>query len=152
MIRAKYVRLESPAGTVANFQGITGKNHKLVWISMDLIKVLLDKGVKVYEFIPGESTEDPETHVITTTENSEILLTLENYEDSNGGKEFTENDVIVTDLEKERNVKLKEIEENNLNLRVKEIIELTEKTSEDYLADEDPDKNDKILKPYLREY
>lgn len=134
-INAKYVRLKAPAGTVVNFQGITGKNHKQLWISTDLIKVLLDKKVKVYEFIPKKVDVDEATGEVTVTEeDKEIILDEDNYTTDNGGKELTDSDVVVIDLEKERHDKMKEIEASNLELRNQEILKLTEQMAKDYLA------------------
>lgn len=50
-ITAKNVRTLAFGGGVANFMGITGNSHKYFWLSTDLIKLMLDRHIKVYERI-----------------------------------------------------------------------------------------------------
>jgi hypothetical protein len=54
-ITAKNVRTLAFGGGVANFMGITGNSHKYFWLSTDLIKLMLDRHIKVYErLLPTE--------------------------------------------------------------------------------------------------
>jgi hypothetical protein len=54
-ITAKNVRTFAFGGGVANFMGITGNSHKYFWLSTDLIKLMLDRHIKVYErLLPTE--------------------------------------------------------------------------------------------------
>ena len=48
-ITAKNVRTLAPGGGVANFMGITGDSHKYFWLSTDLIKLMLDRHIRVFE-------------------------------------------------------------------------------------------------------
>ena len=54
-ITAKNVRTLAPGGGVANFMGITGDSHKYFWLSTDLIKLMLDRHIRVFErLLPTE--------------------------------------------------------------------------------------------------
>lgn len=90
-ITAKNVRTLAPGGGVANFMGITGNSHRYFWLSTDLIKLMLDRGIRVFE-----ENEDPEV--------KEVELTLENYNQDTGGATLDEDSdiVVIQDLEGQR--------------------------------------------------
>ena len=79
----KWVKILSPGGVVINYQGQTGFTNKPVVLSTDLIK----------EFI------DQKALVIELGEESEIILTEDNFDSDNGGLEVTEEDQIVENIE-----------------------------------------------------
>ena len=84
-VTAKMVRVVAPGGVVVNFQGQTGTN-RLAAISVENIKkLLMDKAI-VEEF-----KED----------GTVVRLTLENYNQDNGGIEVDESVTIAPDLDKE---------------------------------------------------
>lgn len=84
-VTAKMVRVVAPGGVVVNFQGQTGTN-RLAAISVENIKkLLMDKAI-VEEF-----KED----------GTVVRLTLENYNQDNGGIEVDESITIAPDLDKE---------------------------------------------------
>lgn len=88
-IKAKIVRTLAPAGVAANFMGITGNSHHYYPVEITLIEKMIKRGVLVYELLAEES-ENGET---------EVLLTLENFDQDNSGKQLEENIAIVPDLE-----------------------------------------------------
>lgn len=79
----KWVKILSPGGVVINYQGQTGFTNKPVVLSTDLIK----------EFI------DQKALVIELGEESETILTEDNFDSDNGGLEVTEEDQIVENIE-----------------------------------------------------
>lgn len=90
-IQAKMVRTLSPAGVSIGYQAYCGDSHWPQACPITLIKKMIDRGVLVYEQIPA--TED--------TDATELLLTLENYDQDNGGAEVPEDANIIPDLELE---------------------------------------------------
>ena len=90
-IQAKMVRTLSPAGVSIGYQAYCGDSHWPQACPITLIKKMIDRGVLVYEQIPA--TKD--------TDATELLLTLENYDQDNGGEEVPEDANIIPDLELE---------------------------------------------------
>lgn len=117
-VNAKYVRVVADAGMTANFMSIAGNSHRYHWLSSELIKAMLDKGINVYEKL-AEPAEDGSI---------EVELTEENYTSDNSGIVFNEASgaVVVQDLEKERADYLQEVHEEfmeKLGLEIKDQLE-----------------------------
>lgn len=113
-IKAKMIRTVCPAGVSINYVGMCGDSHFAFPVSITLIKTMIERGMSVYEQIPPEEEgEDP----------TELLLTLENYDQDNGGEVVAEDANIVPDIELEVNTQhAKEREEflTNKGLEIKE--------------------------------
>lgn len=90
-IKAKFVRTVAPAGVSINFTGICGNSHHYYAVDISLIKLMLERGVLVYEKLE-EPAEDGST---------EVLLTLDNYNTDLDGQEISSSEVIVPNIEKQ---------------------------------------------------
>lgn len=115
---AKYVRTLAPAGGVINFISITGNSHRYFWIASSAIKLMLDRGIKVFEKLKKADKDG----------NTEIELTLENYNTNNSGEEFDETAgyIVVKNLEEERANELKKLQEEfleEMGLKIAEELE-----------------------------
>lgn len=115
-IDAKYVRTLAPAGSTANFTSIAGNSHRYFWLSIDLIEALLEQGIKVFEKLKVQDANG----------NSEIELTLQNFNSNNNGIEYDDNEVVVKDHEAIRAKELKESKEEdlkNIGLEIKKAMD-----------------------------
>lgn len=114
-IKAKMIRTVCPAGVSINYVGMCGDSHFAFPVSITLIKTMIERGMSVYEQIPPDEEKG--------TEGTELLLTLENYDQDNGGEVVAEDANIVPDIELEVNTQhAKEREEflANKGLEIKE--------------------------------
>lgn len=129
-IKAKVVRTLAPAGVSINFVGICGNSHHYYPTDITLIKLMLDRNILVYEKL-AEPAEDGST---------EVLLTLENYDQDNDGEEVAEDAVIIPNIEKQIQDAHAAEREDFLAEKGLEIKDKQEKTYKEYLniPDEEP--------------
>jgi hypothetical protein len=95
-VKEKFVRIEAPAATVANYISQCGNTHVQVAAPVSIIEKLLKQGAKVVEV---KEIKDSQTQEVTGYE--EIELTLENYKSDNGGMPVPEGVSIPPDIEDE---------------------------------------------------
>lgn len=129
-IKAKMIRTVCPAGVSINFVGMCGDSHFPFPVSITLIKTMIERGVLVYEQISAqEEGEEP----------TELLLTMENYDQDNGGEEIPEGANIVPDIELEVKTRHDQERQDFLTNKGLEIKERQEKQAGIFLGILEPD-------------
>ena len=140
MADAKLVRTYAKAGQVANFVAITGNSHRYQWMSISIIKQMLERGIRVYEKLEeGFELEDGSTEIELTLGNENAGVEA-NYNVDNGGEPFDANDksiVVVQNLEEQRIEELNLIKEEQLAELGMKIKEDMEKVYEDDTVEND---------------
>ena len=141
MVDAKLVRTYAKAGQVANFVAITGNNHRYQWMSISIIKQMLERGVRVYEKLEdGIELEDGSTEIELTLGDEDAGIAA-NYDADTGGVPFDAEDksiVVVQNLEEQRIEELNTIKEQHLadiGMKIKEHMD-------EVYQEEDNDVND----------
>ena len=119
----KYVRVESPTGgIVLNWMGMGQDTHYAYPLTIDAIKRLIARGARCYERLE-EADENGKW---------EVLLTLENLEEDNGGLPVPDEVNIIQDEEGIVAAKHEEEWYDYLIMRGSEIKEKQEKIAENY--------------------
>lgn len=115
-ITAKNVRTLAFGGGVANFMGITGNSHKYFWLSTNLIKLMLDRHIKVYErLLPTEeqaTNDDGELLWYYTDEEGNVINVASGEEPVPGEGDIPEDVTVYPVMVEIENGELELTEEN----------------------------------------